>query len=411
MNSMFKALAMAAMLLAGTASSALDEPENTRTEVIILGVEHGLQLVNPRHQPAALRAFFNAVEPDAICVERSPLRFSRGDHYEFTYEIQDVIVPWARENSVSLCPFDWLPDQEDSALAFGIDDLERPPFLRKDSGFQGFVTFPEARSLTQGLFFADAEEERSRHREFYSAYPQRPARDFARRLFLYRTFLQARNIAAAAREHVGGRILVVVGVMHKDDIERILSEDPRIRLLQPSDVAAPPDAAAVAAETRTEDLFAIANFNLLGVQSYGNNVDQAWLEGVVDRLERAAPGPETTLLRTLLDLRAKRIDAEAALATYLQIASEAGALRFSWDGIKDRSRLDSIYDPFANLTIAQRASLEAARIHYAAGRTAEAEKIRADLRTTVPTDLQRLQLDGYWPRYVTRPRDSTASAS
>ena len=102
MNSMFKALAMAAMLLAGTASSALDEPENTRTEVIILGVEHGLQLVNPRHQPAALRAFFNAVEPDAICVERSPLRFSRGDHYEFTYEIQDVIVPWARENSVSL---------------------------------------------------------------------------------------------------------------------------------------------------------------------------------------------------------------------------------------------------------------------------------------------------------------------
>ncbi|MFN3944987.1 MAG: hypothetical protein ACK4K7_08660 [Allosphingosinicella sp.] len=323
-----------------------------------------------------------------------------GDHYEFTYEIQDVIVPWARETGTPLCPFDWLPSPEDSALAFGVDDLERPPFLRRPSGFQGFVSFPEPRSLTDGLFFADAEEERARHRSFYGAYPEQPRGDFARRLFLYRTFLQARRIAAAARAYPGGRVLVVVGVMHKDDIERILAGDPRIRIVQPSAIAREPDAVAVARETRAEHLFAIAHFNLLGAQSRTGNVDRSWMEVVVRQLERERPGPESRLLRLRLDEAQGRLDYDNAIPAYLGIAAEAGDLRFTWDGVKDRSRIDSIYDPFANLTIAQRAQLEAARVHQAAGRDADAEHLRAALRETLAGDDQRYQLDAYWRREI-----------
>lgn len=406
MSTPLKILAIALALIASIAQSANAQQTPKRTEVVVLGVDHAAQLVNPLQQPAAMRAFFAAVDPDAICVERSPQRFSRRDHYEFTYEIQEVIVPWARETSTSICPFDWLPAQEDSALAFGIDDLERPPVLRRASGFQGFVSFPEERSLTQGLFFADAEQERARYREFYSAYPDKPRGDFARRLFLYRTFLQASAIAAAAREHPGGRVLVVVGAMHKDDIEKILSDDPRIRIVQPVDVAAQPDSTAIAGETRTEHHFAIANFNLLGVQSYGGNVDENWIQEVVHSLEQAAPGPETDLLRTRLDERQGRIKTDAALARYQRIAAEADGQRFSWDGIKDRARLDSVYDPFANLTVAQRAHLESARIHSAMGQHDEAERIRIQLRSELPNELQQLQLDGYWPRYVAAAGDS-----
>lgn len=389
-------LALAAA--AATPVSAQSAPE--QTEVVLLGVDHAAQLVNRRQQPAAMRAFFAAVAPDALCIERSPERFARGDHYEFTYEIQDVVVPWSRETGTPLCPFDWLPAAEDSALAFGIDDLERPPFLRRIDGFQGFVSFPDPRSVAQGLFFADGEEERARHRAFYGAYPDEPRGDFARRLFLYRTFLQARRIALAARRHPGGRVLVVVGAMHKDDIERILSADPRIRIVQPSQIAAEPDAAAIARETRAEHLHAIATFNLLGAQSHGDNIDWDWIEEVVAALERSAPGPEAQLLRTRLDERQGRIDARAALAAYLRIAAAAGDRRFTWDGVKDRSRIDSIYDPFANLTVARRATLEAARLHQAAGREADAETLRANLRAGLPSELQRLQLDGYWQRYI-----------
>lgn len=59
-----------------------------RTRVVILGVGHSTQLVAERQQPAALRAFFDRVEPDVIAVERAPEEFARGDRYEFTYEIQ-----------------------------------------------------------------------------------------------------------------------------------------------------------------------------------------------------------------------------------------------------------------------------------------------------------------------------------
>lgn len=70
--------------------------------MVVLGVDRGVQLVNSRHWAAALGAFFSEVALDAICVERSPRRFARGGHYELTYEIQDVLIPWERENGIPL---------------------------------------------------------------------------------------------------------------------------------------------------------------------------------------------------------------------------------------------------------------------------------------------------------------------
>ncbi|WP_129793780.1 hypothetical protein [Sphingosinicella sp. CPCC 101087] len=369
------------------------------TEIVVLGVDHSAQLINRRQQPAAMRAFFEAVAPSAICIERSPERVARNDHYEFTYEIQDIIIPWARDKGLPLCPFDWVPASEDSALALGIADLEAPPFVRRDAGFQGFLSFPDPRSRTLGLFFADSAEERARHREFYADYPQTPARDFPRRLFLYRTFMQARRIASAARNYPGRRVLVVVGVMHKDDIESILASYSYIRVVQPSAIASEPDEAAIARHTRPEDLAAIAVFNLLGTQWRDQNLDRAWLGEVVAELQRQKPGPESELLAARL-AELEGTPARASLAEYSRIAGTAGDAPFSWTGVRDRSRLDSFFDPFGNLTVAQRASVEAARVHHALDEQEAAETLRLGLRQALDSDLKRLQLDAYWARYV-----------
>lgn len=382
----------------GPADAAEGPPAN-RTEVFILGVDHSAQLINRRQQPAAMRAFFEALAPDAICIERSPDRVARNDHYEFTYEIQEVIVPWAREKRIALCPFDWLPNAEDSALALGIADLEAVPPLRRPSGFQGFLTFPEARSRTLGLFFADAPEERARHRDFYAAYPSTATRDFPRRLFLYRTYMQAQRIAAAARNHPGGRILVVVGMMHKDDIEAILADAPHVRVIQPSALASEPDAAAVARLTRTEDLAAIASFNLLGVQWRDPLVDRGWMAEVVARLQQQSPGPEADLLATRL-AELEGADPRALLGRYREVAAAAGDRRFTWTGVKDQARLDSFYDPFGNLTVGDRAWLEAARLHLRLGERRAADRIRRRLATTLASEGKRQQFDGYWTRYI-----------
>ena len=378
---------------------AKDVPSGQKTEVVILGVDHSAQLINRRQQPGAIRAFVAAIELAAICIERAPDRFARNDHYEFTYEIQDLLVPLAREKGLPLCPFDWLPGAEDSALGLGMADLESLPVIRRDSGFQGFLTFADPRSHTLGLFFADEADERARHRGFYADYPETAARDYARRLFLYRTFMQAQRIAAAARNYPGQRILVVVGVMHKDDIEQILSGNPSIRITQPSTIAAEPDAAAVARFTRTEDLAAIATFNLLGAGWRDPHLDRVWMADVVGELQRRHPGGQSALFAARL-AELEDADARTLLARYLAIAQSADAGAFTWTGVKDRSRLDSFIDPFGNLPVADRALLEAARIYIGLGERSKAAAIRSRLAASLGSDFKRLQFDGYWARYV-----------
>ena len=103
-----------------------------------------------------LAAFLDRAQPDAICIERSPEAFARNDYYEFTYEVQDVIVPFARARGVDLCPIDWAPPSEDAKLGFGTD-LEAIPQVRPDQGFQGFLSFPRPAQLNRDIFHADTE--------------------------------------------------------------------------------------------------------------------------------------------------------------------------------------------------------------------------------------------------------------
>ena len=115
---------------------------------------------------------------------------------------------------------------------------------------------------------------------------------------------------------------------------------------------------------------------------------------------RIASGPEADLLATTLAVRQGEISATDALEAYVRIAEEGGERRFTWDGVKDKARLDSFFDPLGNLTVGQRARVEAARIYLSTGQGDEAETIRQALRQELASDLKQAQLDGYWPRYV-----------
>jgi len=370
------------------------------TEVVVLGVHHSAMLVAEDYQPAVFRAYFDRVAPDAICVERAPEEFARGSHYEFTYEIQHIAVPWARENGVTLCPFDWLPAEEDQLLAFGVD-LTETPFLRAPGSYASFLAFGDSADLTRDLFYAEAQTDRDENRAWYLAMAERPRHDFARRLFLYRTFMQAMRVARAAQAHPGGRLLVIVGSMHKDDIERILADQPGVRVVQPPSFGRP-NAAEVARAIVDHDLHAIATFNVLGLQPLTGVLNSRWIEEVVTRLERSRT-PETALLRTRLDVVAGRLDAVTAAQRYEEIASRVEAdERFTWDGVLDRRRLDSFFDPFGNLTVADRARLERARELRRAGRTEESDRSIAELAATL-TPLKAAQLRSYWDTWVVGP--------
>lgn len=370
-----------------------------KTKVVILGVSHSSQLVAESDQPAVLRAFFDRVKPDAICIERAPQEFARNDYYEFTYEQQYLTVPYAKEHRIPLYPVDWLPPAEDTSLAFNISDLEKPPFVRLATGFQGFISFTDKADLSLDLFYAETENDRAKQREFANAPAPQARFDYARRLYLYRTFMQAMRVLRAANDNRGRTVLVVIGSLHKNDIEQILKDEPTVEIVQPSSFKHP-DSETAARNVKGEDLFAVASFNLLGVQSGTSNVNFNWMKRIISRLESEAQTAEVLLLKTRLQVLTKQASAQAALANYRRAAEAVKAdEQFTWTGVKDKSRLDSYFDPFGNLSVKQRAQLEMARESYKLKLTTAAEEERKHLQSSL-SSLKSQQLAAYWDEFV-----------
>lgn len=369
------------------------------TTVVILGVDHSAQLVSEPQRPAMFRALFDRVAPDAIAVERDPRAFARGDFYDFTYEVQELAVPWAREQRLPVYPIDWVPPTEDQRLLFGLD-LEAAPFVRPTRGFGGFLSFSDSTLLSQSVLFADAEGAGDRALEFADTPAEDANRESARRLFLYRTYLQARRIIAAAANHRGGTLLVVIGYMHKPDLERILVGYPAIELVQPSHYGMP-SRDEVALRQRIEDAYAVATFNLLGVQPRTGVVDYPYVRRVVDRLQQhAGLTPEVRLFRTRLGVLTGEIQPKKAAEAYRQIRQAAApGESFTWTGVTDGSRLDSFFDPFGNLTVPERAALEQARQLYELGRAEEADALHDELAEALSLE-KATQLRAYWREHL-----------
>ena len=365
-----------------------------------MGVQHSAQLVAESYQPAVFRAFIDKVKPDAVCIERSPQEFARNDFYEFTYEQQYLVVPYARKNKIPLYPIDWLPQAEDTTLAFNIADLEKPLFIRRPEGFLGFTSFKDKDTLETDLFYAETEDNIASQKEFANQPAANARFDFARRLYLYRTFMQAMRILRAAKEHQGETVLVIIGSLHKNNIEEILKGEQSLEIIQPSTFGKPA-AENIKRNITTADLFAIAAFNFLGIQAKTGNVDWEWMKNVLEELEkRAGKTPETILLKTRLQVLTKKISSQEALNKYKQaFESVDDKKQFSWNGVKDFSRVDSYFDPFGNLTIKQRLNLEMARENYKLKQTSSAENIFRQLREQLPIQKSK-QLEAYWEDYV-----------
>src|SRR5688500_7944026 len=97
----WSSLLSAALLLCACVAARAEDPKGpVPTRVVVLGVNHAAQLVSEADQPGMLLAFIRRLAPDAVCVEREPEAYARNDHYEFTYEIQDVVLPYAREQGL-----------------------------------------------------------------------------------------------------------------------------------------------------------------------------------------------------------------------------------------------------------------------------------------------------------------------
>jgi len=376
--------------------------QGARPAVVVLGVNHSSQLVNPYQQPAVLRAFLDRVRPSAICIERDPEAFARQDFYEFTYEQQYCIVPYARAAKIPLFPIDWHPPEGDLQLAYGTTNLELPPFTRHPHGFWGFLSYNSAAALREPFYFADDTAVTNSYAAWYARYDTTQVhQDFARRLFLYRTFMQARRVEAASRALGGGdTLLVVVGAMHKVELELYLRR--KGFTLLPASRYGPLPPTAVRAYEQPRDAYAILSFNLLGVQSRTRFMDTALVAGALQAVARDQHA-EAAFFDILYRLRLQQISPRAAiplLRALLQQVPEGSP--FTWTGVQHRNRLDSYFDPFGNMSLPQRLRLELARAYAATGARQQHDQLKTALAGELE-GLKRALLLAYWDEYVAPP--------
>lgn len=393
--------AIANFLLAAALAVPTQAADDEVTAIVILGVEHGAQLLAEDYRPAVLRAWLERVAPDGIAVERHPDAFAAGDFYGFTTEIQDIVLPWARDRGVPLHPFDWEPSREELSLAFGFD-LHATPLIRPIAGWGSFVGFPPGRIAGLSLFLGEDAAAREQVAAFAATPAPNVTGEMARRLFLYRTFMQARRIERAAALHRGGTLVVVVGAMHQPDLEELLGRMPGIILVPASDYGLPSHAEIERHET-ARDLVALAWVNLFSAHARQHPPDRAWMARVVERLEDVVGDAEFAILRLRLQEVLGETVPETALQLWLGLATTTPAeARPSWTGRIDAPRMDSDFDAFAGLTLRLRALHEASRVARNLGRQADAAALRDQVAAELG-DVARMQYLGYWTRFVAAP--------
>ncbi|MEY8749874.1 hypothetical protein [Alkalicoccobacillus gibsonii] len=376
----------------------MESSSGNQTKVVILGVGHANQLVSEVCQPAAYRAFFDRVQPDVIGIEREPSAFLRADFYEFTHEQQHIILPYAKKNDIPVQPFDWNASMEEQQLAWGVADSEQLPFNRTHSAFKPFLSFPEPFTYENDFFFSEKQEAVDLINGMLKS--KVGEADFPRRFFLYRTYMQAMRIKHIAQSAQGKTVLIVVGHLHKPDIEQILKTNEMIELIPPSTYGYP-SAAEIESHFELKDASFFMAFNLLGIQSQFN-VERNWLKNVLEKVPS-----EHLFEKRLYQIRFQQLlevnKQTDVIREYKELAEEIGwEERFLFQSFgRMNDRIDSYYDPFGNVSIKARIYIELARVFAKQGAYSKVEEMKAHILDCTGWSLEeKLRLEGYWEEYV-----------
>lgn len=372
-----------------------------KTKVLILGVGHSLQLASKHHHPGVFRGFFESVKPDAICIERSPEKYAASDYYEFTYEQQYLTIPYALEKNIPIYPIDWMPALNDQRLVYGnAPDHEEPSLIRSKTTFISFHgCFPYSEMLNFDFFMDDKMIHKMLKKDQEMLDVRNPGiGDYWRRLVLYRTFMQAMRIKEVAKKHSGQTILVLIGGFHKPDIENILMDNEEMELIQPSTYKISGDQQ----QLQSADLFAIATYNLLGIQPKYGTVDWDWVDGILKQLENIHVTDEVALLRTRYQVLTNKITTKKAIETYKKIGKTlSDEQKLTFNGVKYLHRIDSYFDPFGYMSVKQRIALELAREYYKLKLNHRSKEIKEHLLSDQHLSfIQKAQIEGYWDQYV-----------
>jgi tetratricopeptide (TPR) repeat protein len=206
---------------------------NRRETILIVGVEHAPgQFQSEKFSPAHIRATLEAFKPQVVGVESNPEWFAEGQFYRSTYEAQHLAVPFARDNKIPVYGIDWIGNLRENDYSWR-RHIERVRNIKKvlENPVVEFVQYQYGLSSWSHQIAIEDSPERDFNVLNGTEYGEKSLKwidDGKVKKGSPQEYMEQRDnhivdyIAAVANKHPGTRIAIVIGAMHKADLERKL---------------------------------------------------------------------------------------------------------------------------------------------------------------------------------------------
>lgn len=262
-------------------------------------------LLDSAYSPGHIRATLDRFKPTILAIEATPLAHAFGFYQYATWEIQHVLLPWAKDHQVPVYGIDW-QDLDESGLRRTLATLRNADTAEPASlATREQEAKAVARIITQSMAgdFADPE---GKHRHEWFVWINSGARNDAPPVRQWwqqasanteqgrvvRT-LSTRNdriidqILVLLRQSPDARVAVVIGFSHKPDLDRKLTSINGLKVIQLTDFA-PITPSEARRRSVPEDVLRILREALDGNGYYFNPgaVDQALVRRQLDALGR-----------------------------------------------------------------------------------------------------------------------------
>lgn len=367
------AAALGALLLVSTGpSEARVYSAGRRESIFIIGVAHAPeQFRSDGFSPAHVRAALEAINPDVVGVESNPAWFEKGQFYRQTYEAQHLAVPWARERGIPLYGIDWIGDLGPDKDYAERERLEQVRLMRAaldktdlDPGDFEYGSWAWPRPSTapptgeETFLFLNGKEYARRTLDWIDA--GREESGSAAEYMDLRDANIAASIAEVVLKHPGNRFAIVIGAMHKADLERRLEERSLRVVTLPTVLRGLPlaDGPAMDGRLTIKDIAAILSE---AWDSGEEGTGRARAERLLERLKAAAGTQEEKAWLAYFTARKAMLDGDSPGAHdgFQTLVSSGSGVRFPFRGSLWRQHLT--LDQAALLELGRMADLEGKR--------------------------------------------------
>lgn len=206
--------------------------------IYIIGVTHApTQFYSGTMSPAHIREFLKALNPDVVGVESNPTWFNKGQYYLATYEAQNITVPWAKERKLPVYGIDWITDKNSSVntLSDSHSELLR---LQRVRQIQKEKEKPKLKAVNYQYGLWSKLKTPSPNSDTFR---KLNSMEFGKKVIQWidkdkntpgtaSAYMNVRDsritdhIEALVKKHPQAKIVIVIGAMHKLDVERRLKK-------------------------------------------------------------------------------------------------------------------------------------------------------------------------------------------